>query len=144
PSSTATSLVVPRIRRCCLRQSSRSTNWPGVVSQCRTAIERSFVSTRLPIRDPIRRWSTNIWRLWERGPTRSKGQRSKGKGQGSKVRSRLTYTLLKRSSLGRFTWIVARDVNSTLGGGTASMELLRRTFIANGSIDDFKHAGLVA
>jgi chromate transport protein ChrA len=47
-------------------------------------------------------------------------------------------------SLRELTWIVARDVNRTLGGGLASMELLRRTFIANGSIDDAGNAGLVA
>ena len=37
-----------------------------------------------------------------------------------------------------------RDVNRTLGGGFASMELLRRTFIANGSLDEMGNAGLVA
>jgi chromate transport protein ChrA len=49
-----------------------------------------------------------------------------------------------RVSLGRFTWIVARDVNRTLGGGLASMELLRRTFIANGELDEAGNAGLIA
>ena len=48
------------------------------------------------------------------------------------------------SSIARFTWIVARDVNRTLGGGLASMELLRRTFIASGSLDDSGNAALVA
>ena len=47
-------------------------------------------------------------------------------------------------SLRELTWIVARDVNRTLGGGLASMELLRRTFIANGSLDEAGNAGLVA
>jgi chromate transporter len=47
-------------------------------------------------------------------------------------------------SLRPFTWIIARDVNRTLGGGLASMELLRRTFIANGSMNDADNAGLVA
>jgi chromate transporter len=37
-----------------------------------------------------------------------------------------------------------RDVNRTLGGGLASMELLRRTFIANGSLNDEGNAGLIA
>lgn len=46
--------------------------------------------------------------------------------------------------LARFTWIVARDVNRTFGGGLASMELLRRTFTANGSLDETGNAGLVA
>jgi chromate transporter len=50
----------------------------------------------------------------------------------------------RQLSLRELTWIVARDVNRTLGGGLASMELLRRTFIANGSIDDTMNAGLVA
>jgi chromate transporter len=40
--------------------------------------------------------------------------------------------------------MVVRDVNRTLGGGNASMELLRRTFVANGSIDERGNAGLVA
>jgi chromate transporter len=47
-------------------------------------------------------------------------------------------------SLRKFTWTVLRDVNRTLGGGLASMELLRRTFIANGSLDETGNAGLVA
>jgi chromate transporter len=47
-------------------------------------------------------------------------------------------------SLRQLTWIVLRDVNRTLGGGLASMELLRRTFIANGSLDEPGNAGLVA
>jgi len=49
-----------------------------------------------------------------------------------------------RLSVRELTWIVARDVNRTLGGGLASMELLRRTFIANGSLDEAGNAGLVA
>jgi len=35
-------------------------------------------------------------------------------------------------------------VNRTFGGGFASMELLRRTFMANGSLDQAGNAGLVA
>src|SRR5262245_18999721 len=50
----------------------------------------------------------------------------------------------RRISLSQLTWIVVRDVNRTLGGGLASMELLRRTFTANGSIDHTSNAGLVA
>ena len=49
-----------------------------------------------------------------------------------------------RISLDRLTWLVARDVNRTLGGGFASMELLRRTFTANGALEDTSSAGLVA
>ena len=49
-----------------------------------------------------------------------------------------------RVSLARLTWIVVRDVHRTLGGGLAAMELLRRTFVANRSIDDSDNAGLVA
>ena len=58
----------------------------------------------------------------------------------------LTYQALgsKQLSLWELTWIVARDVNRTLGGGTASMELLRRTFTANGSLDEAGNASLVA
>jgi chromate transporter len=58
----------------------------------------------------------------------------------------LTYDLPlpKRISLAKFTWVVIRDVNRTLGGGLASMELLRRTFIANGLLNDAGNAGLVA
>jgi len=47
-------------------------------------------------------------------------------------------------SLPHLTWAVARDVNRTLGGGLASMELLRRTFIANGALDEESNGGLVA
>jgi chromate transporter len=53
-------------------------------------------------------------------------------------------TRTQQLSLRELTWIVARDVNRTFGGGLASMELLRRTFIANGSIDESLNAGLVA
>jgi len=58
----------------------------------------------------------------------------------SKVRSKVG----SGPSLRELAWIVARDVNRTLGGGLASMELLRRTFIANGSLDEAGNAGLVA
>jgi chromate transporter len=47
-------------------------------------------------------------------------------------------------SLPRFAWTVARDVNRTLGGGLASMELLRRTFTGNGALDDQASNGLIA
>jgi chromate transporter len=47
-------------------------------------------------------------------------------------------------SLRSLSWLVARDVNRTLGGGLASMELLRRTFTARGLLDDRGNAGLVA
>ena len=53
-------------------------------------------------------------------------------------------TYAKQNSLWKFTWIVFRDVNRTFGGGLASMELLRRTFITNGSMTDADNAGLVA
>jgi chromate transporter len=58
----------------------------------------------------------------------------------------LTFDLqvLKKISLTQFTWIVVRDVNRTFGGGLASMELLRRTFTANGLLDETGNAGLVA
>jgi chromate transporter len=54
----------------------------------------------------------------------------------------LTYKAL--IPLRSLAWIIARDVNRTLGGGLASMELLRRTFISNGSMNDADNAGLVA
>jgi chromate transporter len=41
-------------------------------------------------------------------------------------------------------WIVARDVNRTVGGGLASMELLRRTFARAGWLDARGHALFVA
>lgn len=47
-------------------------------------------------------------------------------------------------SPGRLAWMVGRDVNRTFGGGLASMELLRRTFIASGALDERGNAGLVA
>ncbi len=53
-------------------------------------------------------------------------------------------TFAKQKPLAQFTWIVFRDVNRTFGGGLASMELLRRTFIANGSMNEADNAGLVA
>lgn len=51
---------------------------------------------------------------------------------------------MKRIGLLSFAWLVVRDVNRTLGGGQAAIELLRRRFTADGSIDDRDHEGLVA
>ena len=42
------------------------------------------------------------------------------------------------------TWIVGRDVNRTVGGGNASMELLRRSSVAREWIDAAGHGVLVA
>lgn len=41
-------------------------------------------------------------------------------------------------------WIVARSVNGTLGGGVASMEVLRRSFAKAGWLDARGHALLIA
>jgi chromate transporter len=48
------------------------------------------------------------------------------------------------ASLRQLAWIVARDVNRTVGGGIAAMELLRRTFMARGWLDESTNALLVA
>jgi chromate transporter len=40
--------------------------------------------------------------------------------------------------------VVVRDVNRTIGGGLAAMELLRRAGVAGGWLDDSGHALLVA
>jgi chromate transporter len=47
-------------------------------------------------------------------------------------------------SLRQFAWIVTRDVNRTVGGGNASMELLRRSFAARRWVDAPSHGLLVA
>lgn len=47
-------------------------------------------------------------------------------------------------SLRQLSWVVARDVNRTVGGGNAAMELLRRAFTANGWLDDAAHGVVVA
>ena len=49
-----------------------------------------------------------------------------------------------RPTLWELGWIVARDVNRTVGGGLASMELLRRTFARAGWLDARGHALFVA
>jgi chromate transporter len=49
-----------------------------------------------------------------------------------------------RPRVGELAWIVARDVNRTVGGGYASMELLRRTFTRRGWMSAADHALLVA
>ena len=46
-------------------------------------------------------------------------------------------------SLRQLAWAVARDVNRTVGGGNAAMELLRRTFVARRWLDDPTHALVV-
>jgi chromate transporter len=48
------------------------------------------------------------------------------------------------ASLRQIAWLVARDVTSTVGGGIAAMELLRRNFIARGWMDDHANAIVVA
>jgi chromate transporter len=47
-------------------------------------------------------------------------------------------------SVRQLAWIVARDVNRTVGGGMASMELLRRSFDARRWVDAPTHALFVA
>lgn len=47
-------------------------------------------------------------------------------------------------SLYRVAWIVLRDVNRTLGGGIASMEMLRRSAMARGWLDEASHGVLTA
>jgi chromate transporter len=47
-------------------------------------------------------------------------------------------------SLRELSWVVVRDVNRTIGGGLAAIELLRRTGVARGWLDDSGHALLVA
>jgi chromate transporter len=48
------------------------------------------------------------------------------------------------SPLGLLAWFVARDVNRTVGGGYAAMELLRRTFMARGWMSGATHGVIVA
>jgi chromate transporter len=47
-------------------------------------------------------------------------------------------------SVRQLAWIVARDVNRTVGGGMASMELLRRSFEARRWVDAPTHGLFVA
>ena len=47
-------------------------------------------------------------------------------------------------SVRQLAWIVARDVNRTVGGGMASMELLRRSFEARRWVDAQTHGLFVA
>jgi len=47
-------------------------------------------------------------------------------------------------SLREIGWLVARDVNRTIGGGMASMELMRRALVRARWLDDDGHAVLVA
>ena len=47
-------------------------------------------------------------------------------------------------SVRQLAWIIARDVNRTVGGGMASMELLRRSFGARQWVDATTHGLFVA
>ena len=47
-------------------------------------------------------------------------------------------------TLRQLTWVVTRDVNRTVGGGMAAIEMLRRTFEARQWIDATTHGVLVA
>lgn len=46
--------------------------------------------------------------------------------------------------LGQIGWLVARDVNRTFGGGWAAIELLRRSCVRRGWLNDSGHAVLIA
>jgi chromate transporter len=48
------------------------------------------------------------------------------------------------STIPHVAWVVARDVNRTVGGGVASMELMRRSLGARGWLTDAEHALLIA
>jgi chromate transporter len=50
----------------------------------------------------------------------------------------------ERPSLAAMGWQVAKDGNRTLGGGMASIELMRRSFAKRGWLDDSQHGLLVA
>lgn len=47
-------------------------------------------------------------------------------------------------SLAAFAWRVLADVNRTVGGGFAAIELMRRAFTESGWLDDARHGLLVA
>lgn len=49
-----------------------------------------------------------------------------------------------RPSLSAMGWQLAKDGNRTLGGGMASIELMRRAFATRGWLDESEHALLVA
>lgn len=49
-----------------------------------------------------------------------------------------------RPGLAVIGWQIAKDANRTLGGGFASIELIRRSFASRGWLDDRTHAMLVA
>lgn len=51
---------------------------------------------------------------------------------------------MRDPSIRELAWAVARDVNRTVGGGYASMELLRRAFVRKGWLDDPGNALIVA
>ncbi len=50
----------------------------------------------------------------------------------------------ERPSLGRLAWIVGRDANWTFGGGTPTMEVLRRSMMRRGWMTDDDHQRLFA
>jgi len=52
--------------------------------------------------------------------------------------------VIDRPSLSAMGWQLAKDANRTLGGGMASIELMRRSFAKRGWLDDSEHALLVA
>jgi len=49
-----------------------------------------------------------------------------------------------RPTLAALTWRIAADVNRTVGGGHAAIELMRRSFARSGWLRDVDHALLVA
>jgi len=50
----------------------------------------------------------------------------------------------RRPSLGALAWVVARDANWTIGGGTATIEVLRRAFTRRGWMTAADHQQLFA
>ncbi len=51
---------------------------------------------------------------------------------------------LSRPGLGALAWVVARDANWTIGGGIATIEVLRRAFTTRGWMTDADHQRLFA
>jgi chromate transport protein ChrA len=50
----------------------------------------------------------------------------------------------RTAPLGVLAWLILRDANRTIGSGAAALELLRRTLVRRGWLDDTEHGLLLA
>jgi hypothetical protein len=134
------------VRRRSSSASSRATGRNSIRKTCSRRPPRSSITSSSPCtavtRAPGRGASAAPTRT-DRVPARTAPRvRSPVPRAGQSARDRGVRAM--RPSVRQLAWVIARDVNRTVGGGMASMELLRRSFDARKWVDAPTHGLFVA